>query len=846
MKPSFRRSSNQCQTLPGVSEEDDVYSSQPHMTSVAPLPPKSLGFSNRNSRRISGRPRPIGLTGLEKHVGLEALLLATRSPTIPESTTTDSDSSNRPVTLNLDGISLDFPRPPLSSSPASSSKSLSPKDVHSPTLSIASTSNSSTGGLPLTPISSDDEFSLTPVAPLSISKRSKCGMVNVNDNQPGCRQVFTPLDKVGSEGLHLRLSGLIEEIKLSECEWKERSIVDSATPVASSSTQQVHAQEQVPDNGNDDYVVCADVDDEDDVDYYGSDIATHLRILSSFSTAPSQQTGNNAPRPLSQQTSRSSLRLPPARPDSLPPPPHFRRRSSASSLGSVKSNGSGRSTTKIRSSGLVRVLARKKSRGSKPLPPTPTSPFVPSRQLDPSFPRRTRRSYLLPSRPPPPPPQLPELPVVPSTDITAITNVQVAANAKDEVKVKVPVRPRPLPRSSLPLDVEFTDPFLDDIPPVPTVPSCGEVIVRVDENIAPLDPAPPRLARTPPPPIRTPSPAISATRPFQLGSRTVAPVDVPMSPDFSPLSPYDVHDSHLSVPFEHWHVPDTASSTLSNAEEPVDPRLRSRWSMSTLASVPDASPSRSIGSWISSKFARAEQIVKEKAEKAKAVRPASQATAEPLPFPFFPTPSAPPPKRKEYVPYKYPKAPMSASSTSSVSVRSSSPARNSTAATPSPGSASSPGPSPSPNASTTGGKGALQRAQIRAIQAQKAYRQHKQQRSSESLSSFYSASTSSQNRAINNNENISSFTFVPTSSRSSHARTDSNTSSSVHLAATSSMTSVSASVSGPATPLAPHLRGLAREEKRMSASSAHSTASASSSESSGRRRKPIPVEIFIR
>jgi hypothetical protein len=130
----------------------------------------------------------------------------------------------------------------------------------------------------------------------------------------------------------------------------------------------------------------------------------------------------------------------------------------------------------------------------------------------------------------------------------------------------------------------------------------------------------------------------------------------------------------------------------------------------------------------------------------------------------------------------------------------------------------------SPSASVTSGKGALQRAQLKALQLQKIHNQYNQhKRSSESLSSFYSNSTRT---------DTASFTFVPTPSRPSHTRAESAASSSPYIPST----------------VAVQLCASERERdgKRLSASSAHSNESASSTDSSGRRRKPIPVEIFLR
>jgi len=182
--------------LPDLEEEDDGVS-RAFFGGDSPLGKLANLSLDKASKRIS-KPRPIGLNGTER-MSLQMLFETRPSP---------SSSQQSPVdTVNIDGLTLDFPRPPLTISP-SPSVSTSP----------------STPGMPLTPSSSDSEHETfeMPVKPLSFaSKSSTPEKDSLSQHDTMTRRLFAPLDTVAANKLslglnpelELSLTGMLEEMR---------------------------------------------------------------------------------------------------------------------------------------------------------------------------------------------------------------------------------------------------------------------------------------------------------------------------------------------------------------------------------------------------------------------------------------------------------------------------------------------------------------------------------------------------------------------------------------------------------------------------------------------------------
>ncbi|KLO10049.1 hypothetical protein SCHPADRAFT_930775 [Schizopora paradoxa] len=740
-RPSI--SSRPMSYLPDLEEEDDGVS-RTFFDNDSPLGKLANLSLDKASKRAS-RPRPVGLNGTER-MSIQMVFEAGPS---------SSSQLISPVdTVNIDGLSLDFPRPPLTS--PSPSVSTSP----------------STPGMPLTPSSSDSEHETfeKAIKPLTVASKSTPEKSKLSRHDTATRRVFAPLDTVAANKLSL---GLDPELELSLTGMLEEMRERKAG--------------QVEDDDDESAWIDEDEDEYAAHDYYRADIATHLDIFSpltpssgSFSLSP-----RSSLRHRRQQSSSSSqcAYLSPARPDSMPPPPHFAknspissfRRTSASSLAStvsnssVRSNGSRtsknkRTSNRVRAS-IARNMARRSSmttsaksnanaNTSKDLPPTPhtaNTNFGPSPFLDPSFPRR-RPSFTPPARAPPPPPP---------------SSFRMAKRST-----------RPPPRSSLPVDidfdvgedddlVDFVDPFQDGFVEI----VCPDDMAAKEDPISPLDGA--SLPFSP------------SSLSLDLGAPSVMQSDCSPAPDTVSFLSSDPYDSQSHFDCNEEYEPDRA--------------LRSRWSMSTLGSIePPASSARSLFPAIPKLFQSKPRTPKpESPKKEKEVKPKKQressSTEPPRGFPFFPQPTPPSPKRKTTLgpgPFKYngPPPPSSSSPSKSSFISSMAP--------------SSPGPSPSAKKVSHSPSPSASSQYINYTP------QHKQKAS---------VSTPASSDAQ------SSFSFAMSASSSTHRFL-------------------------PGSPS----RGLRRSNSRastnsdMSGTSRGSCESGSSTGSSGLRRKPIPVEIFMR
>ncbi|THG93542.1 hypothetical protein EW145_g8352, partial [Phellinidium pouzarii] len=326
-------------------------------------------------------------------------------------------------------------------------------------------------------------------------------------------RVFAPLDTVAANtldlslgfgcgctedgGAGLTLTGVLEEVA-REAEYNRRvREADEAWAECAA------ARKEAEDRGEDDDKSWVDVEAEDEEgrDYYRSDIATHLQLFSFSSFAGTASTNSALTRHKRVGSSSSYLQqqqFPPARPDSLPPPPHastlpplsspaspnghaYSRRASASSLASTASGRSTRSTssqhklkakTKARTSrarisaaqGVGRRRSSMKARTGKPLPATPTSANVhteivvkgPSPLLDPTF------------------------PAAPAEESTSA--LPGAEREATRATRRPPVPVRPPPRFSLPVDVDFGADDDLDMDLFGAVGMMGELKEEVDED----------------------------------------------------------------------------------------------------------------------------------------------------------------------------------------------------------------------------------------------------------------------------------------------------------------------------------------------------------------------------
>ncbi|KAH8116189.1 hypothetical protein DFH11DRAFT_1725686 [Phellopilus nigrolimitatus] len=639
-------------------------------------PKQEIGKEKKDRRRAFSI-----FDGTHVSAGLDALLRATeaaprsaprpKSPEFVQRNSLQDDAAS--VTLQIEGLSLDFPRPPFSPNENDDDDDDDDdNDNDDETINARAQSPStspSTPGLPLTPSSSDDEFPT--IAPLSISKSSPPPRHSSRiTSLSSVSRVFAPLDTVAANSLDLSfgfdhpLTSVLEDVE------KEAEQIKAVREAAEEAA--------VKDDDHD--PAWVDVDDEEGRDYYRSDIATHLQLFSSLSPfSPDASTSASRHRRGGSSSSLSN-QLPPARPDSLPPPPHVfppapphagpstsmyasLRRASASSLASTTSKASNRSTRSSKSSSSQRKAKRKTSRArlsaahgvGKRHATVHTNPSVstpvqitegPSSLLDPTFPRRIIPPSLpVPMHPPPPPP--PSL------------NVQRAAT-------------RPPPRFSLPVDIGFDedifsdevtvmdevkeeaeddddgdilDPFVDVYVDIGgggveednndeeavlvdpfTLPSRGHALQRTDSSESPLSS-----------PLASGSASLAA--PFTLS---------PYSPTASSPSSRDDAESL----FSSYTGGDSASMYVDGAGRP----LRSRWSVSTFASSSAASPP-SAGSARSSFFPKL-QLPSRLSARLRAAREKQQQTQQRdrevreskpeviRPFPFFPTPTPPSPKRK--------------------------------------------------------------------------------------------------------------------------------------------------------------------------------------------------------
>lgn len=731
-------------TFPRLSLIDDRRPSEPDSLFLDMSDGKESEYDSEEERRKEkekerrnekrGRRRGVATHG----VGVEALLRAaeTCGRPAPQSYAPEVvhdnpwggiDADSASISLTIEELTPCFPHPPFSPFPFSISKggkeaNENPETAqqHSPASSVSSYSPS-TPVLPLTPASSDESLSLPTVAPLSVSKSATASgstskvtqekrkhslsttspqrTLHGSRNRFSARtsslasvaRVFAPLDTVAANNLDLSLgiaqgdltlTGMLEEVRREA----ERNRAE-------------REREELEDNHDDDGAwvdIDHEADDEAAREFYRADIATHLQLFSNLSPF--------SPRMYHRRNGSSSSQngIPPARPDSLPPPPHFKppsddlppiptshlsesactvqqsqsysglRRASASSLASNasgRSTQSNRSTRSTRSTGsskgksvkkrisrarLSAVVAMKK-RASRPLPPIPVEETVkaPSALLDPTY---TSARPFCPEQKPAP---------KPGKELS-----------------------RRAPRFSLPVDVEdvFGDHHAVKLSKVKGMSTLREI----DEEAC--------LEST----SKHGKSDEESVDPLMFSSRSEAPSDIPQSPaPFSPLSPSfsspnltpglsdgpmplrtptflltphsSINESnHDDSTFDAESLYSPMSTNRSDFELGTETDsiyhdgegrvLRSRWSVSTFASSAAPSKTSSAASSFSySKFAllipqKAQRLqarlkgVREKSvQQSKDARAKAKAQREEMPTvgtPFFPRPRAPSPKRK--------------------------------------------------------------------------------------------------------------------------------------------------------------------------------------------------------
>ncbi|EJD05377.1 uncharacterized protein FOMMEDRAFT_165822 [Fomitiporia mediterranea MF3/22] len=699
-------------------------------------------FATAREKEKEKRDRRRGLMAKERvvHAGLDALLRA------PEAA---PRSAPKPRAPHLVRSPTSFSvAPVIEHSECSSTTRKSCDSVRSgrssagsPTPSSGSGSAPSTPGQPRTPVSIefDAGYTYPSIPPLTICKMNRTPSpsppvkhlssyvpsptAKTTENDPIARankrrsrrfsarmataarveQVFAPLeiDTAAARSLDLSLESPRGKPTLTGVLAELEREAEAIPPVPSLTAATMPNKQE----DNDAESEWLDIEDDPlaDAEFYRADIASHLQLFSSSYSFPPTTRKSSYSRHQRNGSSSSSVshwQLPPARPDSLPPPPHFLpslpepatdfaapvlsseqtqysslRRASASSLASTNSGRSVRSTGSA--SGKSKRRGSRNSRHS-----------IARRSAAVGIGRRRNSGILGGTRPSRTTKEKQQRRPGPSALLDP-TFMEVEETVECT---------RPPPRFSMPVSID-DDVFDDDVAVIGTRANngMGKLVEEDEDDDYLLDPF--LLDKFPVINASSSAPQEEVVDPFTMPIRTA---DVPISPSsFSPLSPSP--QSHLE-PQPFLLVPDSPSAPsfpksgsstgtfdaeslyssyaamspppstdYSGASDSSSIRktsassiycdasgrpLQSRWSVSTFAStVPaTASSSRSffpklttVPSRLSARLKaareRAMQQAREREEREK------EKPAVVRPYPFFPTPQPVEPKRKAPGPY---------------------------------------------------------------------------------------------------------------------------------------------------------------------------------------------------
>ncbi|KAF5370294.1 hypothetical protein D9758_006950 [Tetrapyrgos nigripes] len=367
--------------------------------------PRPSCSSSKQRKQLAVSPSDIRIakTPLEDAFDCDALLSEPPRPAPrPPSTSPTSSASSSPAgspdsfRLTFTDASFKFPHPPI---PTPSSSSWSPMpSPRSPRLPSSSPiSSPSSQGTPLTPSSSDDEcdadFRLAP-APTGFGLkrlRSIKPLVIVKHGRSQSAPAPSgPLPSLPTENAELE----------ADIEFFRAPKMFAASPLPSS-TGSSHSE--------------SDEEEEvSDSEWYSRDISRLLTLRSVLPPAFPKRVSASGPASAATSSSTLTAPTPTLRPESLCASIH--------------------------------------------VPPSPTKAGAyPSAQLDPDFPKRRSYLYPIPTRPPPPVPSSPVSPVtpssVPATPITPATPVSASSTSTGSSRRQT----RPPPRMSIPRD------FLDSV-----------------------------------------------------------------------------------------------------------------------------------------------------------------------------------------------------------------------------------------------------------------------------------------------------------------------------------------------------------------------------------------------